>query len=271
MPPPRKAMPTRVKKATKKSTLSPQFRNLMSSARRQEIVLPAIRTYLFQANFPGFEVHMPGTAESKREPDGWFHPSTHPSWPARQLYYYLVAPELLVVEPMDLLGTMATTAGTFWHAFLQACLLDQGIIEAVEVEVEDEETGSRGSLDGRLNTGDGWEFKTMNPMKMSRINTVVDFIERCPDYYMQAIEYMRLSGYPRMVFTILNTSYPFDMKELIIPYERSEGERIREKYLIVRQAVADQRLPMPCCSMGSKMIETCPARLTCPVATGEIE
>jgi hypothetical protein len=250
---------------------TPTLKKVVAGANQGEKILPVLRAYLYDPSFPSFDVHVHGSRT--RAPDGWFHPSTHPTWGARQLWYYLVAPDKLVGEPLDPLGAMATTAGNFWHSFISMVGIESGILKAVDVAVQDDETGARGEMDGEL-SDEGFEFKTMNEMKLSRLpkggpedaEVLLWLQTRAPQYYGQVQEYMRLSGYERFRMVILHTGYPFDMREILVPRNEAFINQVRDKYLLVRQAVADQQMPDACCSMRSETSKKCPAREMCPIA-----
>lgn len=251
---------------------TPTLNKVIKGVGKGEIILPVIRAYLYDPNFPAFEVKVKGSQH--RAPDGWFHPSTHPTWGERQLYYYLAFPELLVNEPLDPLGAMATTAGNFWHSFISVIGIESGILKDVDVAVQDDATGARGEMDG-IGADFGFEFKTMNELKLSRLPKqagpedpeVLEWLKtKCPQYYGQVQEYERLSGYEEFRMVILHTGYPFDMREIMIPRDEKFIRDVKEKYLRVRQDVADQRMPEPCCGARSEMSKTCPAKETCPIA-----
>jgi hypothetical protein len=235
-----------------------------------EILVPILRSYLYDPKFPSFTVPVRGF--EARPPDGWFHPSTHPLWYERQLYYYLTEPQAFVGEPYDPTSAMTVTQGQFWHTFIQACLTDCGWLKGVEVKVEDKETGSRGSMDG-IGDEEVWEFKTMRATKAQKIvqgapndpRVIASFKALVPGYYAQAQEYMRLSGLRRWRGLILSLEWPFPLREIAMPYDELMAYQIRTKYLTVRQAVADQSVPKPCCGVGSKEAKACPARTICPI------
>jgi hypothetical protein len=124
---------------------TPTLRKVVKGINDGEKILPALRAYMFDPKFPSFEVQMAGSTQ--RKPDGWFHPSTHPLWTERQLYFYMAHPDELVNEPLDPLGTMATTAGNFWHKFLTVCGTEAGIFLDHDIPVSDPETRSRGEMD----------------------------------------------------------------------------------------------------------------------------
>jgi hypothetical protein len=65
---------------------------------------------------------------------------------------------------------------------------------------------------------------------------------------------------------ILHTGYPFDMREIRVLRDEKFINDVREKYLRVRQAVADQVMPQPCCGARSEMAKACPAKEACPIA-----
>src|ERR1035437_1407735 len=247
---------------------TPTFTNIIKGARSNEKLLPVIDAYLQEGLFPSFDVHVRG--KEQRASDNWFHPSTHPLWPERRLYWYLKDPEKLILEKLDLLGTMATTAGNFWHSFMEVCLVGAGVLKDTEVYVEDLETGSRGHMDGEMDD-EAFEFKSMNSMKLNKLvrgspddpDVQSQWRDMSPTYYAQAQEYMRLSGYQTMRFLIQTTEYPFVRREVVVPYDKPFALGIRDKYLRVRQAVADQRPSRDCCGMGSLQMKECPSRELC--------
>ena len=114
---------------------------------------------------------------------------------------------------------------------------------------------------------------TMNGMKLRKLvegapgsrEVLESFKVMSPVYWAQAQEYMRMSGYRTMRFTIMEPMYPFPMREVAVPYNAGDALSIRDKYLRVRQAVADQKLPQPCCGPGSAEAKSCFARTVCPV------
>jgi hypothetical protein len=257
--------------------VSATFKRIVRGIGDDKKLEPLLVNALYDPNFKPFTVHVRGAKGATRKPDGWFHPSKHTVWPERQLYYYLLASQdpgiELMEELMDPTGVMAVTAGTFWHEFVGQVLLDAKVLRATEVKVKDELVGSRGSMDGVLVFEEAWEFKTVNGMRLNRLEkgspgspaVVESFRKMWPQYYGQAQEYMRMSGYRTMRFTLLEPVYPFAMRELAVPYNEPEAMSVRNKFMRARQAVADQRLPDPCCGPGSKESRACFARGICPI------
>lgn len=257
------------------------FRRTLKAIDHGEVVAPIIRAALFDPDFKSFTVKVRGF--EARPPDGWFHPSTHPLWSERRLYWYVVAPHHLALEPFDPHSVMAVTQGHFWHSFIEHVGKRAGLFQvsepcscgcksAVERAFRDEETGSRGHVDGLL-AEEIFEFKTMRPSKLSifpslgPLDMAAWYAEHYPTYYGQAQEYMRLSGYRAHRTLILSMDYPYEMREILLPFDHGFAYEVAEKYRRVRQAVADKVMPMPCCAPGSTDAKACIARLICPVAS----
>lgn len=259
------------------------FKRIVKGVGDDKRLEPLLINALYDPKFPPFIVKVRGARGAQRRPDGWFHPSKHTVWPERQLYYYLLASQdptiKIIEEPLDPIGVMATTAGTFWHEFVGTVLKEAKVLKATEIKIKDEVVGSRGSMDGELVWGEGWEFKTANGMKLGRLEkgpphspaVLASFRKMWPEYYGQAQEYMRISGLRTMRFTIMEPQYPFAMRELAVDYNEMDAMEVRNKFMRVRQAVADQRLPDPCCAPGSKEARQCFARAICPIGRLTLE
>jgi hypothetical protein len=272
-----------------------QLRRVLGGLRDKEVIIPRLRTYLFNPKFTALTI--PLKDFEQRPPDGWFHPSGHPLWPERMLYYYLSNPDRLLAEPADINFVLAVTQGSFWHYFVQACLVDMDLLREVnskapvpwlkvEKYVEDPRLRSRGSTDGIINSDniasldedEVFELKTMAVAKMSGCpRGAPDDSERLvwwrlknPGYYAQTQEYMRMSGLRFTRVVILGLQSPFPMIELQVPYSYGEAMKVADKYARVVQAVADRTLPLPCCNVGSKEAIMCPARQVCPVGLGMV-
>lgn len=170
------------------------LRKALKEVHRGELIKPALRTFLFDAEYPeDFAVHF--RKEQTRAPDGWFWPSTHPLWSPLMLYTYLTAPHRLPTEHREYGNTMSLVMGTAIHAFVEMCLTVMGLRPAAmnvctscppekgckEPGFADEDTGSRGHMDGLLDLSEilpkvarflertdgldypGFEFKCLAP------------------------------------------------------------------------------------------------------------
>lgn len=234
---------------------SPTFRSGLASIKRGEILVPPLRAYLSNPDFKGFTIVVPPF--EKRAPDGWFHPSTHPLWPERALWLYLVVPEMLTEEPMEHSNVLALTAGTIWHSIIEHAMMKLKLVDAVEVRFEDAGSLSKGSADG-VRQEELIEIKTMKLELMRKINSPQDYIDAHPTYYAQALEYMRMSGYRSERVLLMSLTFPYEMREFVIDFNLADSQAIANKYRGVIQDAADGRVPMCDGCQGF-----CPAKALC--------
>lgn len=248
----------------------------MEMAAEGLLLKPLLKSYLEQEKQPEFSVTF--ARKGQRAPDGWFHPSTHPLWTERQLYYYLTEPHNLRRRPLGDVGMMAVTVGTVLHSFLQAVVVDMGVVapETVEMPVSDDATRARGAVDGILSINGVeavWDFKTINPFAIKYVKDMdLDgWCERYPYYYAQQQEYMRMAGLPLAIVTMLATSSPWEQREIHIPYNPEFAEDTASKYRRVLDCVERGVLPVTeCCVPGDRVSQTCDARECCPNGTGSL-
>lgn len=240
------------------SAHSPQFRSVLKSISDGNVLAPAIRAYLHDPQFKGFTVRVGGMG--KRDPDGWFHPSTHPTWSERSLYLYLTDHTLLNVDPMNPMAVLSMTIGTIWHSIIGEILTKAGVVTDTEVRVKDDDSKTRGSMDGVMPSGEIYELKTMKEFALTKINSVEDYLSKYPTYHLQANEYMRMSGLRSERVLLMALTFPYEMREFVIPYDEELGEQTKAKYQRVLQAVADQRMPF--CE-GCAPTKECPSRALC--------
>jgi hypothetical protein len=255
-----------------------QFKALVKDAAGGTVLRPILRSWFYEAKYPPkFSVEFNNYAMNDRKPDGWFHPSTHPLWPARMLWWYLTQPDKLLVEHIEYMGNLSITVGHALHGFVQMVLTEAGILKGTEVAFSDEETMARGSLDGIVDLElpgyagreHVFEFKTTNAAKLSSLQDldIEGFRKKWPAYYAQQQEYMRISGMRVSVVLMLALGYPWEMREFHIPYNPLFANGVADKYKLVLAHVRGDVMPEACCSIGSKAADACPARAVCPVAS----
>jgi len=154
-------------------TFTPTFRRGASFS-RDLVLVPLIENAVQQCAFPkDFTVRLQSYA-AKREPDGWFHPSTHPTMDERKLYYYLARPEKWDEEEFDYGPRMSVLVGTVMHEVVQTVMTKMGLLvppkgtcvccrrphgkgkdKCDEWGVRDDLLGRRGHIDGLLDLP-GW-------------------------------------------------------------------------------------------------------------------
>jgi hypothetical protein len=266
--------------------VTPAFRRTISAVGNGELLVPLFRSAVADPKFKGFTIKVDG--HDVREPDGWFHPSTHPTVDERHLYYYLAHPEGARPEYADPSFVLAVTQGSFWHDFIQNVLLHVGAIERnpdpkpgmnpAEWGWAHEETRSRGHSDGIVSASisgqrEILEIKSMNANRQRKIpqgppdspEVIEAFKALDLGYYAQGQEYMRISGLRRWRAIFIAIEYPYPMREVVMDYNPFFAGEIAMKYERVIQAVADQRPPgHPC---FGKAIQECPYPGLCPEGT----
>lgn len=269
---------------------TPQFKKIITGAAAGLVVTPILHNYLHLGKYPKeFSVTFRKHGDA-RPPDGWFHPSTHPMWTERQLFYYLTSPDKMIPEPLGVLGALSVTVGTAMHDFVEMCLIDAGILlrpegtcvnckrehgkkkgQCNEWGAYDESTLTRGHMDGRLHV-EGWghagfEFKTSNAMKMANIidNDIEGFKAKWPVYWHQVQDYMRITGLQRFVVVFLQMGFPWPMLEFVVPRDEAHIFAMNQKYLRVIAAAESGNVPEPCCAPRSATARHCPHRMSCTV------
>jgi hypothetical protein len=136
--------------------------------------------------------------------------------------------------------------------------------------VVDFEAGSRGHMDGLLDLSamstpnsafdnPVFEFKTFSSRKTMEDLDLDEYRRRYPEYYAQNQEYMRMSGRRMCIVLFMFMGFPWEMTEIHVPYDAAFAGQVRQKYLDVRQAAADQ-IDVGCCNLKG-----CPAWGLCRV------
>lgn len=254
------------------------------SASSGAVVAPILRMYLSDGRFPkGRKVEIPG-GDPTRKPDGWFHPSSHPTMSARKLYHYLTDPDHWEPEPFSPEVRMSVTVGSMVHGWVRMGLEDLGLWQAPkgvcpacsrvygtgegeceEPGVCDPVLGRRGHMDGVLLTPQlgmtAYDTKTINHFAVAKMPDMdVEYLKvKHPYYYGQFQDYMAMSGLRMLICVFAGMGLPWTFREVHVPYDEEYVVKLEAKYRAVRQAVADGVPPAACCEWGSKESVACPA------------
>lgn len=267
------------------------FARMADQVANDLVLRPLIESYLVNRKFPPvFNVTFRDEGK-ERKPDGFFHPSSHPMLPERQLFYYMTQPEAWIPEDLAYENVMAILMGTAWHSFIQMCMIDAGILikpkgtcvacgrehgtrkaECDEFGVLDPVLKRRGHMDGILEIS-GWgrgllEFKTINPKAILGLtdNNLEWLIERHLDYYLQMQDYLEMTGMAKGIILFAVLGFPWKLVEIEVPFDHVRAEALKAKYATVRKHVALGVAPDACCGPRSKESKECPARGVCPIA-----
>lgn len=279
------------------STPAFDFTSITPSIHDNCVVKPILMAYLHDMEYSDFSLYFPARKKGgERKPDGYFHPSTHPLWTERQLYYYLTGDHTkLINETLTYMSGLSITMGTAFHGFIQhvlgpkeaglllppahercpVCHLKTSLMpkknHCWEHGVIHEETRTRGHMDGLLSIKQwglaGFEFKSSNQMKLSKIqdNDVELYRTKWPEYYGQNQDYMRITGLRKFVVLFVSLGYPWEMREFTIEYDYSYAYDLERKYTSVIAHAEQGTPPQACCPPHSATARSCFARNVCPI------
>lgn len=212
----------------------------------------------FQDTSIEFSYDLRITRSVERVPDGWFHASTHPLMSDRELYLYLQGKQQK--RDFGYVGTMSTMFGTMVHSVVQSAMDQLGVMVPLPPEDcvacglprasgrirkgragycwehggIDPQTRSRGHLDGILNLEGlrGFDLKTIRPLSLNKVpdmNLGV-FIEKWPEYYAQAQEYMRITGLRKFIVFFIGLGNPWEMREYHFDFDPVFAYNVEQKY-----------------------------------------
>jgi hypothetical protein len=197
--------------------------------------------------------------------DGYFHPSTHPLMGERELYYRFHPDtcNTIMEEPFSLQREMTVSVGHTMHEILQTMLAKTGLLreENVEKLFTIEEHHVRGKIDaivdhprlGPLVV----EIKTRTHYKFAKTT------EPLPEWEAQLSIQLDSQGLERGLILMVETGYPFRLSELQVRRNDALLSQIYGKFDRVREAIALNRPPAPCCAPNSAEVTSCPARFNC--------
>lgn len=243
------------------SAYSEVFRSLVE----RELLLPYLRNAVLSQNWP-----MKYNIEVDSSPyygfgDGYFHPSTHPLMGARQLYY-LFHPdhrERCIPEERDVQDEMGLAMGSALHAVCQTQFVQSGLLmpEDVEVEYINEAHHVRGRIDFIIHHPIGarvvTEFKTRNSRAFPFQKEIL------PEWDAQLSLALDHVGEASGVLLMLESGYPYRMKEFKVPRNDALLSEIYAKFDYVRECIEMNTPPPHCCSRDSLDMKKCPARYEC--------
>jgi hypothetical protein len=220
----------------------------------------------FQDETISFDFRLKTEWTRNREPDGWFHASSHPSMTEDELVAYLTLPQKR--EPMTYVGTMSTLFGSVVHAVVRSSLDQMGVLVPLppgdcitcghprsgksacyEHGALDKATHSRGHLDGILSLGRdgvrGLDIKTIKMWGTYGLKDAPDmdlayFRQTWPKYYAQGQDYMRMTGLRQFIVFFMALGNPWEMREYHFNYDHEFAFGIETRYrnALRRAAVA---------------------------------
>ena len=194
----------------------------------------------------------------QREPDGWFHASSHPMATPRELWLWLAG--RTVPEERGYTFLMAVMFGSLAHAPVEAFLdwmnvsepLPEGACPAcgkprrplrarpsraycTEHGFAHPETRARCHLDAILSFGGeryGFDLKTIYALGLRGVKDMdlEVFRAKWPGYWAQMQECMRLSGLRQYIVLFLTMGSPWELREYHIPFDPAFAAATEKKY-----------------------------------------
>lgn len=247
------------------------IKRLGQDAKSGAIIGPMLSLYLERGSWPeDFTVKLPG-GSGHRAPDGYFHPSSHPTLSAQDLYIYLTDPQKYYEGGTKFGGEarMSMTVGTILHSLNRTALIDLGLWQRPagrcpccqreygdeswqcdEPGVIDEEVGQRGHMDGILELKQrdkpvGYDLKTINAFRFNKAKPGLDFFRaEWPKYYGQGQSYLSMRpDLDEVIFLFQQIGYPWGMMEYNVPRDDAYISAMLAKYRLVRAHVAQGHMP----------------------------
>ena len=249
------------------------YANLLKSLANRDLLLPYLENALLSQEWPDSYTVTIDSSPYYGHGDGYFHPSTHPLMGER-LLYYMFHPDTrdhMVREKPSLKREMTLAMGSSLHAIVQTQFIMSGLVtpENIEVEYVNVDHHVRGRMDFIVDHPDGRtlpvEMKTMTNYKFSKQTEIK------PEWDAQLSLALDTTGHDTGILLLVESGFPYSMKEFIVPRNDALLSEIYGKFDRVREAIALNRPPTPCCAPGSNTVDSCPARYSCWLApSGEI-
>lgn len=244
----------------------PGQRSIFKSLADRDLLIPYFRNALLADEWPmTYDVVIDSSPYYGRG-DGYFHPSTHGLLGARELYYrfHPDTRDTMIPEERTIEKEMTFAMGSALHGVIQTQFEMAGLIKAsedVEVEYVITEHHVRGRVDFIVHHPNGRrlvvELKTQN----SRAFAFQEEIK--PIWDAQLSLALHGIGETEGILLVLESGYPYRMKEYRVPRNEHLLKVIFDKFDYVRECIALNSPPEYCCAPESKEMKACPARFSC--------
>lgn len=245
------------------------YGSVLQSLSDKELLLPYFRNAMLSQKWPDNYSVVIDSSPYYGHGDGYFHPSTHGLMGARELYYRFHPDhrDNIIREQRNVQSEMTLAMGSALHGIVQAQFQMAGLIshpDHCEVEYIIEEHHVRGRADFLVHHPDGntyiCELKTQNSRSFDFQNEIK------PSWDAQLSMALHGIGYPTGILLVLESGYPYRMKEYRV--NRNDGllSEIFAKFDHVRECIAHNTPPEHCCPLDSIQMKACPARYECWMA-----
>jgi hypothetical protein len=244
------------------------FEGLLNRIVNKDLILPYFEISMLADKWPDKYHIEVDSSPYYGAGDGYFHPSTHALMGERELYlrFHPDYQHLLVGERKSLKGQMTLAMGSALHAVLQTQMEMAGLIHKDDIEVEYINTDHhvRGRIDWIAHLPNGLicpvEFKTRMSWAFKKQ------AEPEPEWLAQLNLGMDATGHDFGVLLMLESGFPYQMREFHVRRNPALLEDIYAKFDRVRQAIATDTRPRACCAYNSPQMKDCAARFACWLA-----
>lgn len=246
------------------------FDKVLGRLADQDLITPYFEAAVLADNWPlSYNVKIDSSPyyglDTDGKPDGYFHPSTHPTLGERELYYRFHPDfrDKLAWEPNSVQRQMAFAVGSALHGVVQTQMVMAGLVHPDDIEVEyvNEEHHVRGRIDWMTHHPNGTrllvELKTRTPRKFAYQT------EPEPSWVAQVNLGLDSQDCDLGILLMLEAGYPFRLTEFRIRRDPILLESIYAKFDRVRAAIAANEPPRHCCAPDSTEMKKCPARGHC--------
>ena len=246
------------------------FDKVLGRLADQDLITPYFEAAVLADNWPlSYNVKIDSSPyyglDTDGKPDGYFHPSTHPTLGERELYYRFHPDfrDKLAWEPNSVQRQMAFAVGSALHGVVQTQMVMAGLVHPDDIEVEyvNEEHHVRGRIDWMTHHPNGTrllvELKTRTPRKFAYQT------EPEPSWVAQVNLGLDSQDCDLGILLMLEAGYPVRLTEFRIRRDPILLESIYAKFDRVRAAIAANEPPRHCCAPDSTEMKKCPARGHC--------
>ena len=243
----------------------------------KQIILPILENQIRADEWPdSFQVTIDTAPyyglDEEGNPDGWFHPSSHSLRTPRQLYYEFHPDHkhLIEREPWGVQSLMTVAVGTSLHGIIQTQMQMAGLCSTEDIEPGYENVAhhvrGRGDMVARHPTEGPVciEIKSRTSYKFDQTT-----IQDMPSWEIQLLLAMDNLGkryntdFTYGVLLMVETGYPFRMRELRVPRNDTLLAETYAKFDYVRECIRINTPPELCCSYKSAEMKSCAARHAC--------
>lgn len=242
------------------------YGSIFSSLAEKELLVPYFRNAMLAQQWPDSYQVTIDSSPYYGHGDGYFHPSTHGLMGERELYYRFHPDhrDKLIHEQRSVQSEMTLAMGSALHGIIQTQFQMAGIIKDdsdIEVEYIIDEHHVRGRVDFIVHHPNGntypVELKTQNSRGF-------DFQESIKDSWDAQLSMgLHGTGYATGILLVLESGWPYRMKEFRVDRNDDLLSRIFAKFAYVRECIANDTPPEHCCPLDSVAMKACPARFEC--------